>query len=119
MAKVGDLNIRVAAYPHKHPEAESLEKDIELLKRKMDAGAYKAITQFFFEAEDFFRFRDLYEKSGIDVPITPGILPIEKWASTKAFAQRCGSEVPDWIDAAFLTALRDNRSDLLSVALGT
>ena len=119
LAASGDFNIRVGAYPHKHPEAASLKNDVDWLKRKIDAGASEAITQFFFEADDFFRFRDLCDKSGITAPITPGILPIENWADTKAFAQRCGAQIPDWMDAAFQTALRDDRSDLLSVALST
>ena len=119
LAASGDFNIRVGAYPHKHPEADSLKNDVDWLKRKIDAGASEAITQFFFEADDFFRLRDLCDKSGITAPITPGILPIENWAGTKAFAQRCGAQIPDWMDAAFQTALRDDRSDLLSVALST
>ena len=119
LAASGDFNIRVGAYPHKHPEADSLKNDVDWLKRKIDAGASEAITQFFFEADDFFRFRDLCDKAGITAPITPGILPIENWAGTKAFAQRCGAQIPDWMDAAFQTALRDDRSDLLSVALST
>ena len=119
LAASGDFNIRVGAYPHKHPEAASLKNDVDWLKRKIDAGASEAITQFFFEADDFFRFRDLCDKAGITAPITPGILPIENWAGTKAFAQRCGAQIPDWMDAAFKTALRDDRSDLLSVALST
>ena len=119
LAASGDFNIRVGAYPHKHPEAAGLKNDVDWLKRKIDAGASEAITQFFFEADDFFRLRDLCDKSGITAPITPGILPIENWAGTKAFAQRCGAQIPDWMDAAFQTALRDDRSDLLSVALST
>ena len=119
LAASGDFNIRVGAYPHKHPEAASLKNDVDWLKRKIDAGASEAITQFFFEADDFFRFRDLCDKAGITAPITPGILPIENWAGTKAFAQCCGAQIPDWMDAAFQTALRDDRSDLLSVALST
>jgi methylenetetrahydrofolate reductase (NADPH) len=119
LAASGDFNIRVGAYPHKHPEAASLKDDVDWLKHKIDAGASEAITQFFFEADDFFRFRDLCDKAGITAPITPGILPIENWAGTKAFAQRCGAQIPDWMDAAFQTALRDDRSDLLSVALST
>lgn len=119
LAASGDFNIRVGAYPHKHPEAASLKDDVDWLKRKIDAGASEAITQFFFEADDFFRFRDLCDKAGITAPITPGILPIENWAGTKAFAQRCGAQIPDWMDAAFQTALRDDRSDFLSVALST
>ena len=119
LAASGDFNIRVGAYPHKHPEAASLKDDVDWLKRKIDAGASEAITQFFFEADDFFRFRDLCDKAGITAPITPGILPIENWAGTKAFAQRCGAQIPDWMDAVFQTALRDDRSDLLSVALST
>ncbi|MEJ2020017.1 MAG: methylenetetrahydrofolate reductase, partial [Maritimibacter sp.] len=82
-------------------------------------GASSAITQFFFEAESFFRFRDRCEKAGIDAPIIPGILPIENWSGVKKFAAKCGTEVPAWLDEAFDKAKRDNREELLSIALAT
>ena len=115
----GDFTIRVGAYPDRHPEAASDFADVEWLKRKIDAGADGAITQFFFEAEAFFRFRDACAKAGIDAPILPGILPIENWTATKRFAERCGAHIPAWLDDAFAQALRDGREELLSIAVAT
>ncbi len=119
LAATGKFNIRVGAYPDRHPEAGSIDADIDWLKRKIDAGASSAITQFFFEAESFFRFRDRCEKAGIDAPIIPGILPIENWSGVKKFAAKCGTEVPAWLGEAFDKAKRDNREELLSIALAT
>ena len=117
LAKTDKFNIRVGAYPHKHPEASSSEQDILWLKRKLDAGAKEAITQFFFEADDFFRFRDACVKAGIQAPIIPGILPIENWIGTRKFAQKCGAKIPLWLDEAFTKAERDGRNDLLATAV--
>ena len=119
LAATGKFNIRVGAYPDPHPEARGDSGDVDWLKRKIDAGASSAITQFFFEAETFFRFRDKCEKAGIDAPIIPGILPIENWTGVRKFATRCGAHVPAWLDEAFEKAARDGREDLLSVALAT
>jgi len=119
LAETGKFNIRVGAYPEKHPEATSQQADIDWLKRKIDAGASEAITQFFFEADTFFRFRDACAKAGIDAPIIPGILPIENWTGTRKFALACGTQVPAWLDDAFDKAIRDNRHDLLATALAT
>ncbi len=119
LAATGKFNIRVGAYPDPHPEARGDSGDVDWLKRKIDAGASSAITQFFFEAETFFRFRDKCEKAGIDAPIIPGILPIENWTGVRKFAARCGAHVPGWLDDAFEKAARDGREDLLSVALAT
>jgi methylenetetrahydrofolate reductase (NADPH) len=119
LAETGKFNIRVGAYPEKHPEATSQQADIDWLKRKIDAGASEAITQFFFEAETFFRFRDACAKAGINAPIIPGILPIENWTGTRKFALACGTQVPAWLDDAFDKAIRDNRHDLLATALAT
>ncbi len=119
LAETGKFNIRVGAYPDRHPEARDENSDVEWLKRKIDAGASSAITQFFFEAETFFRFRDRCEKAGIDAPIIPGILPIENFDSVKSFAQRCGTRVPGWLNDAFETARRDDRHDLLATAVCT
>jgi len=113
------FDIRVGAYPEPHPEAADTAADVAWLKRKVDAGATSAITQFFFEAETFFRFRDACEKAGIDVPIIPGILPIDNWGGAKRFAQRCGTQVPAWLDDAYAKAKRDDREELLSTALCT
>ncbi len=119
LADMGKFHIRVGAYPDPHPEAKGTDADVTWLKRKIDAGAGSAITQFFFEAETFFRFRDACEKAGIDAPIIPGILPIENWTSVRKFASRCGASVPAWLNDAFETAQRDGREDLLATAVAT
>lgn len=119
LSATGDFKIRVGAYPDRHPEAASAQADIDWLKAKLDAGASEAITQFFFEADTFFRFRDACVKAGITAPILPGILPIENWKGTRNFAKRCGTEIPQWLNAAFETAERDGRSDLLATAICT
>ena len=123
LAATGKFTIRVGAYPDPHPEAASAEANIDWLKRKFDAGADEAITQFFFEAETFLRFRDACAKAGIDKPITPGILPVVNWTSARKFATRCGAVIPGWVDQAFEAALRDgegnDRHDLLARAMCT
>jgi len=119
LTDTGKFTIRVGAYPEKHPEAADTTADVAWLKRKLDAGATEAITQFFFEPETFFRFRDACEKAGIDAPIIPGILPIENWTGVRKFAQACGTQIPVWLDDAFAKAKRDEREDLLATALAT
>ncbi|WP_170360473.1 MULTISPECIES: methylenetetrahydrofolate reductase [NAD(P)H] [Ruegeria] len=119
LAETEMFSIRVGAYPDKHPEAQDFSADIDWLKAKLDAGADEALTQFFFEAETFFRFRDACEKAGIDKPIVPGILPIENWKGARNFARRCGAHIPDWVENAFEKAIRDDREDLLATALCT
>ncbi len=119
LAATGKFTLRVGAYPEPHPEAADTLADVRWLKRKIDAGASSAITQFFFEAETFLRFRDACVAEGITAPIIPGILPIDNWAGVKKFAQRCGTAVPQWLDDAFDHAKRDGREELLSVALCT
>ena len=121
LRKTGDFNIRVGAYPDVHPEAANAAADVEWLKRKLDAGASEALTQFFFEADTFFRFRDACVKAGIDAPIVPGILPIENWKGARRFAMSCGTHVPQWLDDAFAAAERDGdgRTDLLATSLCT
>jgi methylenetetrahydrofolate reductase (NADPH) len=116
LAAMGKFEISVGAYPEPHPDAADPTADVRWLKRKVDAGATKAITQFFFEADAFFRFRDDCVAAGIHVPIIPGILPIQSWAGTKRFAARCGARVPARLDEAFATAARDGREDLLALA---
>lgn len=117
LAETGKFNIRVGAYPDRHPEATSPNADVDWLKRKIDAGACEALTQFFFEAETFFRFRDKCAKAGIDHVLTPGILPIENWKGARNFAKRCGTVIPAWLDDAFDKAIRDEREDLLATAI--
>lgn len=119
LANKGNFNIRVGAYPDSHPEATDMNANVQWLKRKFDAGADEAITQFFFETDSFLRFRDACAKAGIDKPITPGILPILNWKSARNFATRCGTPVPAWLDEAFEAAIRDDRHDLLATALCT
>ncbi|MCV6593903.1 MAG: methylenetetrahydrofolate reductase [NAD(P)H] [Silicimonas sp.] len=116
LAKTGTFEITVGAYPDPHPEARDDQADIEWLKRKIDAGASRAITQFFFKAETFFRFRDRAVAAGIDAPILPGILPIQSWSGTKRIAERCGAVIPDRLARAFDTAERDGRTELLAIA---
>ncbi len=116
LAATGKFEIAVGAYPEPHPDAADPTADVRWLKRKVDAGAAKAITQFFFDADTFFRFRDDCVAAGIHVPIIPGILPIQSWAGAKRFAERCGTQVPAKLDEAFTTAARDGREDLLALA---
>ncbi|WP_170573317.1 methylenetetrahydrofolate reductase [NAD(P)H] [Ruegeria atlantica] len=119
LAETEMFSIRVGAYPDKHPEAQDLAADVDWLKAKLDAGADEALTQFFFEADTYFRFRDACEKAGIDKPIVPGILPIENWKGARNFARRCGTHIPAWVENAFEKAVRDDREDLLATALCT
>lgn len=119
LAETGLFRIRVGAYPESHPDAPDMAANVAWLKRKIEAGASSAITQFFFEAESFFRFRDACEKAGIDAPIIPGILPIISWQGARRFARRCGASVPGWLEAAFEKAERDGRVDLLATAVIT
>ncbi|MCV3272571.1 methylenetetrahydrofolate reductase [NAD(P)H] [Roseobacter sinensis] len=119
LAQSGQFTLRVGAYPEKHPDATSQAANIDWLKAKIDAGAAEAITQFFFEAETFLRFRDDCAKAGITAPITPGILPIVNWQNARKFALRCGATIPAWLDQAFDAAIRDDRHDLLATAVCT
>ena len=115
LAKTGKFNIRVGAYPEPHPDAADRFADVTWLKRKIDAGASSVITQFFFEADTFFRFRDACVKAGITAPIIPGILPIQSWDGVKKFAARCGATIPLRLDEGFAMAKRDGREDLLAL----
>jgi len=98
---VAPFEVSVAAYPQTHPEATSLESDIAHLKRKLDAGACRALTQFFFDPDVFLRFRDVCAAGGISQPLVPGILPIVNFAQTARFARRCGATIPTWIAKRF------------------
>jgi methylenetetrahydrofolate reductase (NADPH) len=101
LKKVAPFDISVAAYPETHPDSASRAFDIENLKKKVDAGADRAITQFFFSAECFFRFRDDAAAAGLDVEIVPGILPVSNVATTRRFAATCGATIPQWLDDMF------------------
>ena len=115
LANTGKFKLHVGAYPEAHPDSTSADQNIGWLKRKIDAGASSAITQFFFEAETFLRFRDRCDKAGITAPIIPGVLPIQNWDSAKRFAGRCGAHVPVRLDEAFHFARRDGREALLAL----
>lgn len=119
LAQTGRFTLRVGAYPEPHPEAADDTADVRYLKRKFEAGADAAITQFFFETDTFLRFRDACARAGIDKPVIPGIVPIENWKGIRKFAKGCGASIPAWLDDAFAKAERDNREDLLAVSLCT
>ncbi|MFO0294183.1 MAG: methylenetetrahydrofolate reductase [Rhodospirillales bacterium] len=99
--RVADFEISVAAYPETHPEASSPEADLDNLKRKLDAGATRAITQYFFDVWTFLRFRDRCAKAGIRAPIIPGILPVTNFQQVVNFSRQCGASVPGWLAALF------------------
>ena len=98
---IADFDVSVAAYPETHPEAISSDDDIENLKRKVDLGANRAITQFFFEPGIYLRFRDRVAAEGIDIPIVPGILPVTNFAQVQKFSAMCGTTVPTWMADLF------------------
>lgn len=98
---VGDFDISVAAYPETHPEAPGADFDLDNLKAKLDAGANRAITQFFFDTDAFLRFRDRCVARGITAELVPGILPITRFPQMLRFAKRCGANVPDWLQHRF------------------
>ncbi|MDH7799584.1 MULTISPECIES: methylenetetrahydrofolate reductase [NAD(P)H] [unclassified Beijerinckia] len=99
--RLGDFEISVSAYPEKHPESATLDDDIDVLKAKIDAGATRAITQFFFENDHYLRYVDRVRAAGIDIPILPGIVPVENFRQTASFAKRTGAFVPQWLADRF------------------
>ncbi len=101
LRKVADFDISVAAYPEVHPEAPNRQFDLDNLKRKLDAGASRAITQFFFDIELYLRFRDSCAAADIDSLIVPGILPITRFPQLERFANMCGASVPAWLRERF------------------
>lgn len=101
LKQTANFDITVAAYPEGHPETVSVDADIDNLKRKVAAGASRAITQFFFDADVFLRYRDRCRAAGIDVAIVPGILPITRFPQLLSFAGRCGATVPNWLCRRF------------------
>jgi methylenetetrahydrofolate reductase (NADPH) len=98
---IGDFEVSVSAYPEKHPEAASLDADIDALKAKVDCGADRAITQFFFDNDHYFRYLDRVRARGIDIPIVPGIVPVQNFKQTANFASKTGASVPEWLAARF------------------
>jgi methylenetetrahydrofolate reductase (NADPH) len=101
IARVGDFEISVAAYPEKHPDSPSIAADLDMLKRKVDAGASRAITQFFFDNDLFERYVERVRAAGISIPIVPGIIPVRSFKQITRFAARCGASVPGWLAERF------------------
>jgi methylenetetrahydrofolate reductase (NADPH) len=102
LRRIGDFDISVAAYPEKHPQSPSWEADIDNLKRKLDAGATRAITQMYFNNDDYFRLVDRARAAGITAPIVPGIQPIHSFKQISGFAARCGATIPAWLQERFM-----------------
>jgi len=101
LRNVADFDISVAAYPEVHPEAQNAIADLDNLRRKLDAGATRAITQFFFDVDTFLRYRDLCAAAGIESAVVPGILPITRFPQLQRFAEQCGASVPEWLCRRF------------------
>lgn len=101
ISRAGGFDISVGVYPEKHPESASLDHDIEVLKAKVDAGATRAISQFFFDIDAFLRFRDRVRAAGIAIPLIPGVMPVSNFAGLQRMCGSCGASVPDWLRAHF------------------
>jgi methylenetetrahydrofolate reductase (NADPH) len=101
LKRIGDFEVTVSAYPEKHPESPSIDADIDILKRKVDAGADRAVTQFFFDNDLYLRYIDKVRAAGIDIPIVPGILPVQNFKQAANFAERAGASMPGWLAARF------------------
>ena len=101
LAKRGGFDITVSAYPEKHPESENMQTDIDLLKAKIDAGATRAITQFVFDTEQYYRFRDLLADNKINIPVIPGIMPTTNFKGVLRMSEACGASVPEWMKNKF------------------
>jgi methylenetetrahydrofolate reductase (NADPH) len=99
--RIADVEVSVSAYPEKHPDSPSVAADIDMLQAKVDAGASRAMTQFFFENDLYFRYLDRVRARGIAIPIVPGILPVQNFKQARSFATRCGTSVPDWLAERF------------------
>ena len=97
----GDIEVTVSAYPEKHPESASFDADIDTLKAKVDAGATRAITQFFFDNDVYFRYLDRVRAGGIEIPIVPGLLPVQNFKQAANFAKRAGASMPNWLASKF------------------
>ena len=101
LKKIAPFDISIAAYPECHPDSPSVSADLDNLRRKVDAGADRAITQFFFSPDCFLRFQDAVAAAGMDIEVVPGILPVSNVATTRRFAQTCGATIPQWLDELF------------------
>jgi methylenetetrahydrofolate reductase (NADPH) len=101
IARIAPFEISVSLYPQKHPESPSIEHDIDVLKAKVDAGATRAISQFFFDIDAFLRFTDKVRKAGVDIPIMPGIMPVSNFKGLQGMSGKSGIPLPDWLGALF------------------
>jgi len=99
--RIGDFEVSVSAYPEKHPDSRHANVDLDMLQAKVDAGATRAITQFFFENDLYFQYVDRVRSRGIDIPIVPGIVPVQNFRQVKNFAERCGTFIPNWLAERF------------------
>jgi methylenetetrahydrofolate reductase (NADPH) len=99
--RMADIEVSVSAYPEKHPDSPSVEADIDMLQAKVDAGAGRAITQFFFDNDLYFRYLDRVRARGITIPVVPGLLPVQNFKQMRVFAERCGTSVPAWLADRF------------------
>ena len=99
--RIADVEISVAAYPEKHPDSATVEADLDMLHAKVDAGANRAITQFFFDNDHYFRYLDRVRARGLHIPVVPGILPVLNFQQAKSFAERCGTSIPRWLAERF------------------
>jgi methylenetetrahydrofolate reductase (NADPH) len=116
LAALASFEISVAAYPEVHPEARSAQADLDNLRRKIDAGATRAITQFFYDTDVFLRFRDRCAEAGIHAPIVPGILPITRFPQVLRFARTCGASIPLWLQERFAGLEHDDETRRLIAA---
>lgn len=101
ISRVGGFDVSVGVYPEKHPESPSIDHDIEVLKAKVDAGATRAVSQFFFDIDAFLRFRDRVAAAGVKIPLIPGVMPVSNFAGLQRMCGSCGAAVPDWLAAHF------------------
>lgn len=115
LRRIGDFDISVGAYPETHPAALNADADLDFLKRKIDAGANRAITQYFFDTDVYLRFLDRCHACGITVPIVPGILPVSNFGQVKRFSNMCGASVPMWLEKLF-EGLEDDEATRRMVA---
>ncbi len=99
--RIGDFEVSVAAFPEKHPESKSFEEDMDNLRRKVDAGAARAITQYFFDTGQYLRLRDRVRKAGIEIPLVPGLIPVAHFGQLVKFSAMCGASVPPWLHKLF------------------
>jgi methylenetetrahydrofolate reductase (NADPH) len=99
--RIGSFDVSVSAYPEKHPESPTGEADLDMLLAKVEAGADRALTQFFFDNDDYYRYLDRVRARGITIPVVPGILPLQNFGAAQRFAARCGATIPEWLADRF------------------